>query len=295
MRPRSDPTTTWRGSGATSSRFSLLQDPDGAAQLAARLERLLADGRTKATLGWAAFPQEGDNALALYRAASERLYARKVMRSYLRPVPEPVEAVGLDERQLGVGLLDHRRVVRRADDCDSPFARDAREELADRERVRVVEAGGRLVREQELGLGGERAGDRDALLLARREPRDTLFRELLEPDDRERLARLAVAAVEPAQAEESSTFSRTLRNGTSGGSWATSASRSGGTRRGCALSSSSMRSPSTTISPALGRSRPASMCSSVVLPEPDGPVTTVRRPGWIAALRPERTVRSPVA
>ena len=60
---------------------------------AARLERVLADGRTKATLGWAAFPQEGDNALALYRAASERLYARKVMRSYLRPVPEPVEAV----------------------------------------------------------------------------------------------------------------------------------------------------------------------------------------------------------
>jgi hypothetical protein len=55
---------------------------------------VLADGRTKATLGWAAFPQEGDNALALYRAASERLYARKVMRSYLRPVPEPVEALG---------------------------------------------------------------------------------------------------------------------------------------------------------------------------------------------------------
>ena len=66
---------------------------DGAAPLVARVERALADGWTKATLGWAAFPQEGDNALALYRAASERLYARKVMRSYLRPVPEPVEAV----------------------------------------------------------------------------------------------------------------------------------------------------------------------------------------------------------
>jgi diguanylate cyclase (GGDEF)-like protein len=76
------------------SEFAILatvQSPDGAAQLAARLERILADDRTKATLGWAAFPKEGDNALALYRAASERLYARKVMRSYLRPVPEPVE------------------------------------------------------------------------------------------------------------------------------------------------------------------------------------------------------------
>jgi diguanylate cyclase (GGDEF)-like protein len=67
---------------------------DGPARLAAHLERVLADGRTKATLGWAVFPQEGDNALALYRAASERLYARKVMRSYLRPVPEPVEVLG---------------------------------------------------------------------------------------------------------------------------------------------------------------------------------------------------------
>jgi diguanylate cyclase (GGDEF)-like protein len=66
---------------------------DAAAQLATRLERALADDRTKATIGWAAFPQEGDNALTLYRAASERLYARKVMRSYLRPVPEPVEQV----------------------------------------------------------------------------------------------------------------------------------------------------------------------------------------------------------
>lgn len=77
-----------------SDEFAILawvQNSEGAAQLAARLERMLADDRTKATLGWAAFPQEGDNALALYRAASERLYARKVMRSYLRPVPEPVD------------------------------------------------------------------------------------------------------------------------------------------------------------------------------------------------------------
>ncbi len=77
-----------------SDEFAILasvQSSEGAARLATRLERLVADDRSRATLGWAAFPQEGDNALALYRAASERLYARKVMRSYLRPVPEPVE------------------------------------------------------------------------------------------------------------------------------------------------------------------------------------------------------------
>ena len=80
-----------------SDEFAILaavRNSDGAAQLAAKLERMLADDRTKATLGWAVHPQEGDNALALYRAASERLYARKVMRSYLRPVPEPAKATG---------------------------------------------------------------------------------------------------------------------------------------------------------------------------------------------------------
>jgi diguanylate cyclase (GGDEF)-like protein len=56
-----------------------------AARRAAVLEQVLASGRVRATVGWAVHPHEGENALALYRAASERLYARKVMRSYVRP------------------------------------------------------------------------------------------------------------------------------------------------------------------------------------------------------------------
>jgi diguanylate cyclase (GGDEF)-like protein len=71
--------------------LAYVHNSDAAAQLASHLERMLADGRAKATVGWAVHPQEGENALALYRAASERLYARKVMRSYMRPVPEPVD------------------------------------------------------------------------------------------------------------------------------------------------------------------------------------------------------------
>ena len=77
-----------------SDEFAILvavQRSSDAQQIAAKLERILASERAKATLGWAVHPHEGDNALALYRAASERLYARKVMRSYLRPVPAPVE------------------------------------------------------------------------------------------------------------------------------------------------------------------------------------------------------------
>jgi len=43
------------------------------------------DGETHVRLalfGWATFPQDGENALALYRAADERLYARKVSRGF---------------------------------------------------------------------------------------------------------------------------------------------------------------------------------------------------------------------
>jgi hypothetical protein len=57
---------------------------DEASELSARLEWILSSQGTKATFGWAVHPQEGENALAVYRAASERLYARKVMRGYVR-------------------------------------------------------------------------------------------------------------------------------------------------------------------------------------------------------------------
>lgn len=66
---------------------------DEASELSTRLESVLSSHGTKATFGWAVHPQEGENALALYRAANERLYARKVMRGYLRPAPEIPRAV----------------------------------------------------------------------------------------------------------------------------------------------------------------------------------------------------------
>lgn len=70
-----------------SDEFAVLascQTLDEAAELSARLEWILSSQGTKATFGWAVHPQEGENALAVYRAASERLYARKVMRGYVR-------------------------------------------------------------------------------------------------------------------------------------------------------------------------------------------------------------------
>jgi diguanylate cyclase (GGDEF)-like protein len=70
-----------------SDEFAVLascQSLDEASELSARLEWILSSQGTKATFGWAVHPQEGENALAVYRAASERLYARKVMRGYVR-------------------------------------------------------------------------------------------------------------------------------------------------------------------------------------------------------------------
>jgi diguanylate cyclase (GGDEF)-like protein len=70
-----------------------------ARRTAARLEKVAAS-HAAITFGWASFPQEGENALSLYRAADERLYARKLVRGERRgdvaprlaAVPAPTEA-----------------------------------------------------------------------------------------------------------------------------------------------------------------------------------------------------------
>lgn len=86
--------------GATT--FAVLtttDDVDEPSRLTARLERVAsADGST-ITFGWSAFPHDGDNALALYRAADERMYARKLIRERRGAAPRdlwlaPVEESG---------------------------------------------------------------------------------------------------------------------------------------------------------------------------------------------------------
>ena len=63
-----------------------------AAQLALRLERTLCETGALVTFGWSAFPREGENALTLYRAADERLYARRMLRAPRVHVPHAVGA-----------------------------------------------------------------------------------------------------------------------------------------------------------------------------------------------------------
>ncbi|MDX6514034.1 MAG: hypothetical protein QOE36_3538 [Gaiellaceae bacterium] len=47
-------------------------------------ERVLAGVGLPTTFGWSTYPEDGDNALSLYRAADERLYARKLFRGQRR-------------------------------------------------------------------------------------------------------------------------------------------------------------------------------------------------------------------
>ena len=56
-----------------------------AAHAAQRLEHIArSEGGGAITFGWSSFPQDGENALSLYRAADERLYARKLVRGLRR-------------------------------------------------------------------------------------------------------------------------------------------------------------------------------------------------------------------
>lgn len=58
-----------------------------AGKVAAHLQGLLAADGFAVTFGWAAYPQDGSNALSLYRAADERLYARRIIHRQPTVVP----------------------------------------------------------------------------------------------------------------------------------------------------------------------------------------------------------------
>ena len=61
-----------------------------AGKIAAHLQRLLAADGFAVTFGWAAYPQDGSNALSLYRAADERLYARRII--HRQPTVAPLQS-----------------------------------------------------------------------------------------------------------------------------------------------------------------------------------------------------------
>jgi diguanylate cyclase (GGDEF)-like protein len=74
--------------------FAILCTADSvldASRYANRLEQAVANAPHPVTVGWAGSPTEGRNALSLYRAADERLYARRLLRT---PRPGPAGLTG---------------------------------------------------------------------------------------------------------------------------------------------------------------------------------------------------------
>jgi diguanylate cyclase (GGDEF)-like protein len=61
---------------------------DASADRANQLEAFLVEEGLRVTFGWAAFPEEGTNALGLIRVADERLYARKLVRGRRNGEPQ---------------------------------------------------------------------------------------------------------------------------------------------------------------------------------------------------------------
>jgi diguanylate cyclase (GGDEF)-like protein len=62
-----------------------LESGEEAARLAARLEAISRTAGAGITFGWSVYPHDGSEALSLFRAADERLYARKFVRTREEP------------------------------------------------------------------------------------------------------------------------------------------------------------------------------------------------------------------
>src|SRR5262245_41560342 len=87
----------------------------------------------------------------------------------------------VSHRDDGGGAGGDGGVVGRADDAGA-VAGALGEELGDLDRVCLVEVGGRLVGDDQRRVGGERAGEGDALALASAEAARGTLRQLVEAD-----------------------------------------------------------------------------------------------------------------
>ena len=77
---------------------------DAVRALCGRLTAALAEHGMSMSFGWAVCPRDGDSSLLLFRAADERLYAQKLIRSRLSAgevvhLPSTAERLMLRSRQ----------------------------------------------------------------------------------------------------------------------------------------------------------------------------------------------------
>ena len=182
----------------------------------------------------------------------------------------------------------------------APCAVDALEQREHLLLARRVEVAGRLVEQQHARPHDERAGDRDALLLAAGELRRQVVGAVGEADRRRALRARGCGARAPARPRRRAAARRCGRRSCAAAG-CRPGRRSRCARRGRARGASRRASTSprrrACTSPSVGRSRQPRMASSVVLPDPEGPMIATNSPSRMTRStdRSAWTVSSPVS
>ena len=218
---------------------------------------------------------------SLQRDADHRpLTSSSVARiSCARGGAEVADDVAVGEEQHAVG---DRRGVRVMGDHDGGLAERVDRAAQQREDLaagRGVEVAGRLVGEHDARPRDERPGDGDALLLAAGELGRAVARGAgVRPTLSTSSSSHAWSGLPPASLSGSTMFSAAVSIGSRLKNWKMKPMWSRRSLVSAVSSRPLMSTPATLTSPEVGWSRPARMCMSVDLPEPDGPMTAVRRP-----------------
>ena len=163
--------------------------------------------------------------------------------------------------------------------------------------VGAVQVAGRLVGQQQAGLVGQRAGQRDPLLLAAGQPGRRGARLVGMPSSASSSSRrfLACRGVAPASSAGSSTLSATVMLRQQVEELEDEPDVPAAQDRPAGLDKPSTRCPRSQISPLVAGSSPPSTCSRVDLPEPDGPMIATNSPSATSRSTPRtRLHRDPV-
>jgi hypothetical protein len=153
----------------------------------------------------------------------------------------------------------------------------------------AVEIACRLVAEEQRRVGDDRAGDADPLLLAARELPRIVARAIAESDDAQGEVDARAAPLREVRSSGNSTLRSAVRTGSRLYNWKTKPMCRARQRDSFAPRRLLIVSPPMSMVPSEGASSPPSRLSSVVLPDPEGPISARKSPCGIERFTPCRT------
>ena len=220
-----------------------------------------------------------DSSVKVVRNLRRQMFFQMSGRNFMpprSPASTPLSRCSVRLRALG-GV----RIVGDHDDGLAVVAVERLQQIEDLVAGLAIEVAGRLVAEQQRRVGDDGARDADALLLSAGElPRDSASRARPRPTTfSAMLARFSRSDLDSlVSSSGSSTFFSAVSAGSRLYSWNTKPTCVARQRDRAPPLSPPMETPPTSMSPCVGASMPPSMLSSVVLPEPDGPMRARKSP-----------------